>query len=208
MVENSSLERKLIQGYVKRLRNKYLLKNIHLTCEEKFIPFDFISSHFDKLSQMVGDFNDTNLDEISKNLSKDDINFGGEMFMALNSCPTFYVKLYWKAIYENESRMAEIASNIVRKANDDFKVSAQKIFAEISSVLGFQHLSSRHNHDRNNSLEKDIQNVINHRPIQWRRLLSELFCPDRGQLHLSLDQWITYSPIELEDFACPFHRRP
>ena len=57
LVENSSLERKLIQGYVKRLRIEYLLKNSDITCEGRFIPLNFISSHFDKLSQMVGDGN-------------------------------------------------------------------------------------------------------------------------------------------------------
>ena len=60
------------------------------------------------------------------------------MFLALNSCPSFYVKLYWKAIYGNESRMAIFASNIIQKAKDDFKGKAKKIFSRISSVLGFQ----------------------------------------------------------------------
>ena len=58
------------------------------------------------------------------------------MFIALNSCPSFYVKLYWKVIYGNESRMAKFASNIIRKAKDGFKARAQKIFAKISSVIG------------------------------------------------------------------------
>ena len=70
-------------------------------------------------------------------ITKEDINFGGEMFMALNSCPTFYVKLYWKLIYGHESRVAKFASNIIRKAEDGFKARAQKIFAKISSVIGF-----------------------------------------------------------------------
>ena len=70
------------------------------------------------------------------------------MFIALNSCPTFYVKLYWKAIYGNESRIAKFASNIIRKANDGFKVKAQKIFARTSSVIGFQHISFHHEGNR------------------------------------------------------------
>ena len=152
---NSNSEKRLIQGYVKRLRNKYLLKNIHLPCEGKFIRQDFISFHYDDLSQMVGDFNDTNFDEISKNLSKDDINFGAEMFMALNSCPTFYVKLYWKIIFGNESKIAKFASNIIRKAEDGFKVKAQKIFAKISSVIGFQHISFHH--EGNRSIAMNIE---------------------------------------------------
>ena len=106
-----------------------------------FIPFDFISLHSEKLSQMLGN---TTFDEISRNSSKDEINFGAEMFMALNSCPTFYVKLYRKVIYGNESRIAQFASNIIRKAEDGFKVKALKIFAKISSVIGFQHISYYH----------------------------------------------------------------
>ena len=153
---NSNSEKRLIQGYVKRLRNKYLLKNIHLTCEGKFIRQDFISFHYDELSKMFGDFNDTNFDEVSKTLSKDDINFGAEMFMALNSCPTFYVKLYWKAIYGNESRMARFASNIIRKAKDGFKVSAQKIFSKISSVIGFKYISYHHEGNRSIAMNIDL----------------------------------------------------
>ena len=152
LVENPSLERKVIQGHVKRLRIEYLIKNTDLTCENAFIPLKNILNNFEKLSQMVGV---QTSQETRRNLTRSSINFGAEMFMALNSCPSFYVKLYWKAIYENESRMAEIASNIVRKANDDFKVSAQKIFAEISSVLGFQHIS--YHHDENKSVEMDIE---------------------------------------------------
>ena len=144
-----------MQGYVKRLRNEYLLKNINLPCEEKFIPFSFISYHFDKLSQMV---RKVNFYEISRNSSKDDINFGAEMFMNLNSCPTFFVKLYWKAIYGNESRIAKFASNIIRKAKDGFKVKAQKIFARISSVLGFQHISLHHK--RSNALNIELSKYM------------------------------------------------
>ena len=153
MVKNSNLEERLIKGYVKRLRNEYLLKNIRLTCEKKFIPLNFISSHFDKLSQKVGD---GNFNEISRNLSKDDINFGAEMFMSLNSCPTFYVKLYWKAIYGNESRIAKFASNIVRKAKDSFKVKAHKIFAKISSVIGFKHISFHHEGSSSNAFNIEL----------------------------------------------------
>ena len=76
--------------------------------------------------------------------------------MALNSCPTFYIKLYWRAIYGNESRIAKFASNIIRKAKDGFKVKAQKIFARISSVIGFQHISYRHNGSSSNTLNIEL----------------------------------------------------
>ena len=152
MVTNSNLEKRLIKDYVKRLRIEYLLNNMHLTCQEKFIPFDFISLHFYTLSQMVGNGNS---DVIGRNSSKDDINFGAEMFMSLNSCPTFYVKLYWKVIYGNESRMARFATNIIRKAKDSFKAKAQRIFAKISSVIGFKHIS--YHHEGNKSITMNIE---------------------------------------------------
>ena len=84
-------ERQLIKGYAKRLRMEYLMKNIDLNCEKSFIPSKYISLHFEKLSQMVGDTR--NLYEINRNLSRSDINSAAEMFIALNSCPSFYVKL-------------------------------------------------------------------------------------------------------------------
>ena len=145
MVEGSSLDRKLIQGYVKRLRIEYLMKNIDLTCEKSFIPLKIITVHFEKLSKMVGDKSSY---EINRNLSRRDINSAAEMFIALNSCPSFYVKLYWMVIYGNESRIAKFSSNIIRKAKNGFKIRAQKIFAKISSVIGFQHISFHHEGNR------------------------------------------------------------
>ena len=136
LVENSSLERRLIKGYVKRLRDEYLIKNIGLPCEitnRNFIPFNFVTLHFEKLSQMVGATRSSY--EINRNLSRSDINSAAEMFMALNSCPSFYVKLYWKVIYGNESRMAKFASNIIRKAKDGFK--ALQYFSWIFVSMNF-----------------------------------------------------------------------
>ena len=153
MVENSSLERKVILSHVKRLRIEYLIKHADLTCDKAFIPLQNILNNFEKLSQRFrGKFSI----EISKKLSKNDIKFGAEIFMALNSCPTFYVKLYWKAIYGNESRMAQFASNIIRKAEDGFKARAQKIFAKISSVIGFQHISFHHEGNRSIAIDNDL----------------------------------------------------
>ena len=90
------------------------------------------------------------------------------MFIALNFCPSFYVKLYWKAIYGNESRMAKFASNIIRKAKDDFKVKAQKMFAKISSVIGFQHISLHHIGNRSNAMNiKLSKNIMDIKGIKY-----------------------------------------
>ena len=131
-----------MRDYVKRLRIEYLIKNIDLTCKNSFVPLNLISSNFEKLSQMVGNTQRSYV--INRNLSRSDINSAAEMFIALNSCPTFYVKLYWKLIYGNVSKMTKFASNIIRKSKDNFKARAKKIFAKISSVIGFQHISYQH----------------------------------------------------------------
>ena len=147
MVQSSSLDKKLIWTYVKHLKIKYLIKNIDLTCEftENFIPLDNMKINLVSLSKMIGR---KSSNEIVSNLSKSDINFGAKLFIALNSCPSFYEKLYWKVIYGNKSRIANFAANIIRKAKDDFKVRAQKIFAKISSMLGFKHITYNHNGER------------------------------------------------------------
>ena len=154
MVINSSLERGLIKGYVKRLRIEYLMKNNDLNCEGSFIPLKIIFFHFEKLSKMVGD---KSSHEIDSNLSKSDINSAAEMFISLNSCPTFYVKLYSKLIYGNESKMIKFASNIIRKANDGFKARAQKIFAKISSMFGFKHITYNHGGESTGKIILDIE---------------------------------------------------
>ena len=115
---------------------------------------------------MVGDTRSSN--EINLNLSRSNINSAAEMFIALNFCPSFYVKLYWKAIYGNESRMAKFASNIIRKAKDDFKVKAQKMFAKISSVIGFQHISLHHIGNRSNAMNiKLSKNIMDIKGIKY-----------------------------------------
>ena len=164
MVKDSSLEKKLILSYVKHLRIEYLIKNISLTCTLNFIPFQNILINFENLSQMVGE------KKISRNLSRSDINFGAKMFFTLNSCPSFYVKLYWKTIYGSEVRMAKFASNIIRKSKDGFKVRAQKIFAKISSVIGFKHIFYRH--EGNGSIAMNIELSKNTMDIKGIKCLS------------------------------------
>ena len=160
LVENSSLEKAVISSYVKRLRIEFLLKHIDIGCEKSFIPLQNILNNFEHLSQMVGVIS---FQEISRNSARRDIDFSAKMFLALNSCPSFYVKLYWKAIYGGDSRIAKFTSNIVRKAKDDFKERAQKIFAKISSVLGFQHISYHYEEnkstDMNVKLKKNILDI-------------------------------------------------
>ena len=153
MVKNSSLEKKKISTFVKRLRIEYLMINADLTCYEPyvaFVPLPNIEINFEKFSQLIGD---KSSQKINRKLSKSDINFGAKMFFTLNSCPSIYVKLYWKAIYGSESKLAKFTSNIIWKAKDGFKVRAQKIFAKISSMIGFKYISY---HEGNKSIGINI----------------------------------------------------
>ena len=83
-------------------------------------------------------------DKVDMNFTKSDISESAKLFLALNSCPSFFEKLYWKALYGPKERMAMLTSNIIKKAKGDFKKIALNIFARVSSVLGFQHLSFHH----------------------------------------------------------------
>ena len=123
---------------MKTLRLEYLKENMELKCDKAFIPLGNILINYENLSHMVGVFKSS---EQNRNLSKKDINASAEMFMYLNSCPSFYVKLYWKTIYGPKLRMAMLATNIAKKAKKDFKLKATQIFAKISEVLGFKHIS-------------------------------------------------------------------
>ena len=96
------------------------------------------------------------LTESRKNVSKSDLQVEGEMFVTIISCPSVYERLYWKVIYGPKSRMALLASNIIKKAHYDFKSKSIQLFAKISSVLGFQHLS---NISYNRVVKKNIVNI-------------------------------------------------
>ena len=106
--------------------------NVKRSCDKPcndFIPVSDIKVNNEKLSQLIEVYNITN--EEAKNLSKDSINTGSEMFVALNSCPSNFERLYWRPIYGPESRIAIASSNIVKKEKDDLKTKAIKIFTKI-----------------------------------------------------------------------------
>ena len=115
------------------------MNNANLKCENGFIPQKYISNNFEKLSLTEAQSSEK-LTMINKNISKIDINEAAEMFVHLNSCPSFHVRLFWSTVYGAESRMALLASNIIKKGSDDFKIKAIKIMAKIIKMLGFKHI--------------------------------------------------------------------
>ena len=87
------------------------------------------------------------------------INEAAKMFLALNSCPSFLEKSYWKAIRGPDLRISMLASNILKKAKGDFRVKALRIFEKIISVLGFQHISYHHGENKSVELTRNILGV-------------------------------------------------
>ena len=140
-VANSELGNKVIWEHIKNIRLDYLMKSTDLKCENSFIPQQNILSNFDKISQILAT---KSFREVNQNLTKSTIDISAEMFLTLNSCPSSYLKLYWKAIHGSKSRIAMLASNIIKIANGGLKKDALKIFAKITEVLGFQHITYHH----------------------------------------------------------------
>ena len=161
-VSQSKLDTNVIWSHVKDLRFKYLKKNIDLTCFDNLIPDEYISSNSKHLTQLIGIYSLE--DEVNDNLSPDIITSGAEMFWALNSCPSKFVRLYWKAIYAKGSNNVIMATlTNLKKSNNDFKKDAMEIFAKVDSALGSKYLSSQRdgtqNIDRNFELWKNVSIV-------------------------------------------------
>ena len=116
-----------------------------------------LTSTVEKFAKFVGVNNIS--DEINVDLSKKTLEDGAEMFQSLYACPSYYVRLYLKAIYGNRTstEMAILASKIVKKATSDFKDKAAKIFEKITLVLGYQYIS--HYNRESQNFQANIANV-------------------------------------------------
>ena len=167
-VINSKLDKKVKWSHIKTLRLEFLKNNSLLPCDSKthLIPDNHISSNVEKFSKIVR----IGISEkMNKNFSKSDITESAKLFLALNSCPSLFVKLYWKAIYGPKETMAMLTSNIIKKAKDDFKKVALNIFAKVSSVLGFQRLSFQRK--GNKSVERNMELTKNLLSIKGEKYL-------------------------------------
>ena len=151
------MDKEVIWSHINTLRFKYLKKFSLLECQidmnDKFIKQDLIAYNVEKVLQIVGIKSLS--EKINKNFSKSDITEAAELFLALNSCPSFFEKLYWKIIYGPKQRIAMSTSNIIKKAKGDLKEEALNVFAKVSSVLGFQRVYFHHK--GNESLGEQIK---------------------------------------------------
>ena len=164
----SRFDKALIWSQIKTLRLQYLKKNIYLKCDKNFIRKEKIVDNFEKLSQLIKA--NISSDKIDENFSDSDLNVSAEMFMFLNSCPSFLTRLYWNTIYGPESRITMLASNIIKKVNDDFKIRALEIFTNISQVVGFQHINYQYKQNKSvgNNIEKNIDMNVSDKKLLQR----------------------------------------
>ena len=142
IITKKELNEEMILSHIRNLRFNYLKKNIDLTCDNQeslFIPNQHIENNLETLSKLLKVDTDGKVDV---NLSKEKINHGADLFFALNFCPSEIVRLYWRVMYGNKQRIAIMASNIIKKVNDNLRIKALKIFAKVTSVLGFQYITN------------------------------------------------------------------
>ena len=88
--------------------------NSQVACEDTLIPTKYISENVEKLAEMV----EVEISkEINNSFSKSEIMDCAEMFISLNSCPSYLEKLYLKVFYESETtgKIALFTSNIVKQ---------------------------------------------------------------------------------------------
>ena len=102
------------------------------------------------------------------NFSKSDLNDCAEMFIALNSCPSFLERLYWKAFYEskNTATIALLASNIIKHSKPNLKMKAKRVFAKIMPVLGF-----KHQQENNQSFKKNVELMKNIADLKGEKIV-------------------------------------
>ena len=167
-VLNALLDEKVIWSHLRTIRFEYLKKNADLKCDDSFVPQENITKNIDKLSQLLGV---KSVEVANGNFSKNDVNVAGKMFMYLNACPSFHVRLFWKVIYGRKSRIAMLASKVVKKSNDHFQNKAIKIMAKIFQLFGFQYITNFKEKESfgknlvlniNATNKKLLQTLINH----------------------------------------------
>ena len=91
---------------------------------------------------------------MNKTLSKETLNSNGELFLALNSCPSDETMIYNKIIYGDgpNSRILILSMNLIKKTVGEFKTVAWNIFSKIGSILKLRYVKS------GERVERDSQN--------------------------------------------------
>ena len=153
MVSKQILEENTAWEKIRTKRFDYVKRNADIECiEGNTISKEDINSNYEKLSEMLKAWNVT--DQVKKNTTRDKIEIGGKMYATLNSCPSFFERLYHKVIYGQQLQTPILSLNILRKTKGDFKMKSLNIFAKIISVFGFQYIQD----ESDNSDDKAVLN--------------------------------------------------
>ena len=149
-----NLEQPTVWKVIKRLRFEYLkTADIDVYCFG--IASDSLDSNLEKIATLLQISNVSTF--IDNDLSEEEIHVGAKMFFTLFSCPSFYDRLYKRALYGSTSRIALLSLNIIKKSPQAFKPVAKKIFGKIITIL-----RSQNNSEKNFEFmsSKDIRNSL------------------------------------------------
>ena len=160
-VVNANIEEKVIWSLILNLRFEYLKKNVKPKCSNSVISDDNILNDFEK--RILKARNNTSAEKTlyeTTNISNEELDKAARMFISLFSCPSFYEKVYWNAIFGQKSKMIMLASNILKRAKGGFRIKALKMFSKITSVLKFKHISYHHEEIENAERKIDLKKVM------------------------------------------------
>ena len=125
--------------HVKSIRKEYYRRNSVDKCSG-FVSDEDINHHFDSLSLLLGINNVTSKIE---NLSEKEISTGAEMFVYLNSCPSYWVYFYHEILNSTNSfpEIIQLTLNTLkRKTKRKGEYIASKFLSKLSSELGFEYI--------------------------------------------------------------------
>ena len=168
MVASQNIEKEVIWKVIRTVRFAFIKINSNIKClDGGFIPEQEIYRNYESLEQLSKV--DNNSTEVLETISKETIEYGGEMFAYLNSCPSLYERLYYKIIYGSisQSRIVTLALNIGRKANKDFSQKALRILSRITSITGYDHVQYS-----NESLE--VYSLFNMKSVEKENQLLQM----------------------------------
>ena len=135
--------------HVKAVRKQYYKKSKILSssksmtdCKE-FVSDKYIKTNYKTFSKLL---NITKITYDTINLTKDAIKIGGEMFIYLNSCPTYWVYFYNHLFHGSDTIKRTIPNIIqttlqVKKNSDYYKANemGDHLLAKFAKVMGFEY---------------------------------------------------------------------
>ena len=152
--------------HVKAVRKQYYKKSKILSssksmtdCRE-FVSDKYLKTNYKIFSKLL---NITKITYDTINLTKDAIKIGGEMFIYLNSCPTYWVYFYHHLFYGSDTFKSTIPNIIqttlqVIKNSDYYKANelGNNLLAKFAKIIRFEY---------NQPLTNDIKN----KRVTWLR---------------------------------------